>query len=678
LKNIITALNSTITALGIVDGATGDAFGQAQRDIRLATLTVNNYEQELKQSSAAAEKAAESTDKLEQELKQSSTAADKTTRSLDSMRSPLLNISAGIYAIKNLVSGLSNITGISDEFVLTSARLDLMNDGMQTTQELQDKIFESAKRSRAAYADTAASVAKLGITAGDNFKNTEEIVAFSELMNKSFKVGGAGQQEQAAGMYQLTQAMAAGKLQGDEFRSITENAPLLAKAIKDYTGNDNLKEMAAEGKITSDIIKGAIFSAADNINTKFETLPVTFGDVVTDIQNKSIRIFQPVINGLSQIINNDEFNIFVEQAIIPGIQMIADAAAFILGIIVGIGNWFVTNWGVIQPILGGAAVLIGGIVIGITAYNAVVGISKILTLAAATVTAVKTGATIAETSATAAQTAVQWGLNASMLACPITWIILGIIAIIAIIAVVVIAVMNLWNTNIDFRIGVIRIWNSILGFFDQIPLFFMGIGNAISDAFGWAKVTTLQIMEGMANGVIDIINNVIAAINTIPGVAIDPLNRLSFAADAALEEEARKKQRDFNYAMEKDNIAAKAAQRETDLLKDEASAKAAATAKQSEINNPQDQSGYWDQFKPDGGKLDSIGKIDDEVSITEEDIKLLKDVAATEFVNRYTTLRPEMHVTFGDVRETADVEEILYTIETMVDEALASSPVGGN
>ena len=289
--------------------------------------------------------------------------------------------------------------------------------------------------------------------------------------------------------------------------------------------------------------------------------------------------------------------------------------------------------------------------------------------------------------------------NAALWANPIVWVIALVVALIAIIVVLVLWIIDLWQTNMDFKYGIIKIWNDILGFFDQVPIFFQMVGYGIADAFGWAKVKVMEIMESMANGVIGIINSLISALNKIPGVAIDPLNELTFAASAAAEEEAKKQNRAANLQASRDAAAAKAASRQAEMdanrAKDEANLAAKKAAAEAEKNKDysveQEAPLSWDDLNfedpdfnlgnigLDGGNLDKIGKvgkIEDDVSITDDDIKMLKDIAATEFVNKYTTLRPELQVTFGDVRETADVKKILGVLEDMVEDAYASVLVG--
>lgn len=200
-------------------------------------------------------------------------------------------------------------TELSDKYALIKSRINLINDGTQSTAEIMDKVYAAAERTRGSYLDMAGAVGRLGILAKDAFSSNDETIAFVEQMNKQFKIGGASIQEQTSAMYQLTQAMAAGKLQGDEFRSIMENAPLLAQAISQEMGlpMGQLKEMSSQGLITADVIKNAMFNSADETNAKFAELPMTFAEVGNSIQNQAIQAFQPVLESLTQMTANSGF-----------------------------------------------------------------------------------------------------------------------------------------------------------------------------------------------------------------------------------------------------------------------------------------------------------------------------------------------------------------------------------
>ena len=225
-------------------------------------------------------------------------------------------------------------TQTADELTSIRSRINLINDGSQTTAQIMEKVYDAAQRSRGSYTDMADSVAKLNMLAKDAFSSNDEAIAFVEQLNKQFKISGASVQEASAAMYQLTQAMAAGKLQGDEFHSIMENAPLLAQSIANEMGLTvgQLKEMSSQGLITSDIIKEALFNSAEETNAKFAEIPMTFAEVGQSIQNELIQAFQPVLEQLSTLPQSGEFQAFIEGVGIA-IRGLAAAAQGSIGLI---------------------------------------------------------------------------------------------------------------------------------------------------------------------------------------------------------------------------------------------------------------------------------------------------------------------------------------------------------
>ena len=215
-----------------------------------------------------------------------------------------IGIEAAGRALKDMAVSAVKTT---DQLTQLRARIDLINDGSQSTAVIMDKIYSAANRSRGSYLDMADSVAKLNMLAKDAFTSNDEAIYFVEQLNKQFKIAGAGVQEATSAMYQLTQAMAAGKLQGDEFRSIMENAPMLAQSIAQEMGLSvgQLKEMSSQGLITADIIKNALFNSAEETNAKFAEIPMTFQDIGTKLQNDLIAAFQPVMEELSTMTSSD-------------------------------------------------------------------------------------------------------------------------------------------------------------------------------------------------------------------------------------------------------------------------------------------------------------------------------------------------------------------------------------
>ena len=220
-------------------------------------------------------------------------------------------ISLAATAVKDVATAAAQT---ADQLTSVRSRINLINDGTQTTAEIMDKVFDAAQRSRGSYVDMADSVAKLNMLAKDAFSSNDEAIMFVEQLNKQFKISGASIEESSAAMYQLTQAMAAGKLQGDEFHSIMENAPILAQSIAQEMGLTvgQLKDMSSQGLITADIIKEALFNSAEETNAKFAEIPMTFAEVGQSIQNEMLLAFQPVLEQLSAIPQNGDFQAFVQ------------------------------------------------------------------------------------------------------------------------------------------------------------------------------------------------------------------------------------------------------------------------------------------------------------------------------------------------------------------------------
>jgi tape measure domain-containing protein len=300
--------------------------------------------------------------KFDNELGQIPAHQRRVTQGFESWKGSLTALAAGIYTVKAAFQGIKSITDQIDMSTSMQARLGLLTDSKQGTQQLMDSVFEAAERSRGSYADMGAQVAKLGLLAGKNFADNSEIVAFAETMNKAFVVGGASATEQASAMYQLTQAMASGRLQGDEYRSIIENAPMLAQSIEDYMRNTvkakgTMKEWAAEGLLTADVIKVALFNAADDINAKFAEMPITFAQFWQSIKNHAFQAFQPLMAKITEIANNKAFQNFIKK-IIQGLVTIAD-------VIMDIVNFLSEHKNALMGVIAG---ITGAVVIGTGAW----------------------------------------------------------------------------------------------------------------------------------------------------------------------------------------------------------------------------------------------------------------------------------------------------------------------
>ena len=356
------------------------------------------------------------------------------------------------------IAGINKVLNISDELASTKARLNLLVDDGGSVEALEQKIMASAQRSRSAYFDTASAVAKLGLNAGNAFGgNMDQVIAFMEQVNKQFVIGGATAQEQSNAMIQLTQAMAAGALRGEELNSILDGAPGIARAIEKYMGiaEGSIKTVAQEGKVTAEVVKNAMFAMADETNAKFDSMPKTWAQIWVDMKNQALSMFAPILTKINQIGNSTKFQ-KVTTGLINGLAAVANVASSALDILIAVASVFVDNWGIIQPLVLGIAaamLLYNGYLIAnnaITAIsNAQKGLAAVQAYKAAVANTTLAATEKAEAMAKASATAAQYGFNAALLACPLTWILLIIIAVIAAIYMIVAAINKLTGSTIS-------------------------------------------------------------------------------------------------------------------------------------------------------------------------------------------------------------------------------------
>lgn len=356
------------------------------------------------------------------------------------------------------IAGINKVLNISDELASTKARLNLLVDDGGSVDVLEQKIMASAQRSRSAYFDTASAVAKLGLNAGNAFNgDMDQVIAFMEQVNKQFVIGGATAQEQSNAMIQLTQAMAAGALRGEELNSIQDGAPGIARAIEKYMGiaEGSIKTVAQEGKVTAEVVKNAMFAMADETNAKFDSMPKTWAQIWVDMKNQALSMFAPILTKINQLGNSAKFQ-KVTTGLINGLAAVANVASSALDILIAIASVFVDNWGIIQPLVLGIAaamLLYNGYLIAnnaITAINnAQKGLAAVQAYKAAVANTTLAATEKAEAMAKASATAAQYGFNAALLACPLTWILLIIIAVIAAIYMIVAAINKLTGSTIS-------------------------------------------------------------------------------------------------------------------------------------------------------------------------------------------------------------------------------------
>lgn len=424
-------------------------------------------------------------------------------------------------------------TQTADELTSIRSRINLINDGSQTTAEIMNKVFDAAQRSRGSYTDMADSVAKLNMLAKDAFSSNDEAIAFVEQLNKQFKISGASVQEASAAMYQLTQAMAAGKLQGDEFHSIMENAPLLAQSIASEMGLTvgQLKEMSSQGLITADIIKNALFNSAEETNEKFAEIPMTFAEVGQSIQNQLIQAFQPVLEQISTIPQSGEFQALSEgvgvairgmavaaqgsigliQAAFAGLRI---AISTITQTVASFGSLFITTMPRVS-----AAVL--AVVVAFTTYRAAVALCNAQTAALTVKVVALRVAEVASATATKVHAAAMVVLRAAMagtatISAALTAILFGIRgAYIAVQGGALAAAAAQRVVNLVMRANPVGLLISVLVTLVTVFATAAAAGNGFGSTLSSVFSTIVHTAVWGVNKIIDALNWLIAKLNSV-------------------------------------------------------------------------------------------------------------------------------------------------------------------
>lgn len=550
LSKILASLRLTLTALNSTPGEAG-LFRAAQRDISRANQLLNGFNSELKQSQDLIRNLG---------YRDDNPIGNVFSRAMN----PLTELVAGVYLLKSAIDEVGRLTTLGDNLMLNQARLNIVNDGLRTQEELSKAIYESAQRSRSDYLATSRVIGRMGILAGQAFNNNDELIAFTELVNKAFLVGGSTQQEQRAAMYQLTQAMASGRLQGDEMRTIRESAPLLKKAIQNYMGLDDaaFKEAQKNGEITAEVIKNAVFASSDEIQNKFKEIPITFSQAMTMAGNSLLTNMEDIFTGINT----------------NGVSMI---------------QTLVSNFDILAGILG----YIADVSLVILIRNLVAALPAAAALALSFIA--------------------------------MNWQVLLLVA----------AVMALFKLFLAFP----EAFGVLIGGVKALGTFFINMVKLVADYF------------------LMLFNEII-------------LRGMNFVLDKLGKEKIQKVE---YFGMESVGLS---------YLEGYSSGKKWAEDTGVKLDNF--MTGMKNTFNPNtsvlGGTvpkpvtdLDTVGEVKNikggKINLDDNSIQWIRDAGAIEFVNRFTNMRPILKVNFGDVHQTADVNEIADAIADMVENAVTTS-----
>lgn len=605
------------------------------------------------------------------------------------------------------IQSVGKALNISDELVQTTSRLNMMNDGVQTTAELVNMVYAAAQDARGSFGQMADVVARFGNNAKDAFSSSEEVVAFADLIQKQMTIAGASTQEAANAELQLSQALGSGVLRGDELNSIFEQAPNLIQNIADYLDVPigKIREMAADGELSADVVKAAIFSAADDINSKFNEMPMTWGQMWQSMQNTALIAFQPVLQRLNDLANSEAFQTFIQGAI-EAMATLANILLNVFEVAASVGAFIGDNWSIIAPIIYGVIAALG-------AYLAIMGIVNAITAISAAIDATKAAADALAAGQTFLWTVQQYGLNAALAACPITWIIVLIIALIAIIFAVCNAIAKMTGiANSGFGVitgGV----NVVIQFFKNLGLtvanIALGIGNAIAalasnmmTAFHNAICNVQSWFYNLLSTALSVIEGICAALNKLPFVEFD-YSGISSAADdyAAKASEAAGNKEDYQSISDAFNEGFTTFDAFQDGWASDAFNAGAAWGDgiadkvsnfslsdvfgQTDIPNVGDYTSGFNDAIANSGVGDSIGNIDDNtgkikdsLDVTEEDLKYLRDIAEQESINRFTTAEVTINQTNNNnVSSDTDLDGFITALDDAMGEAIDEVTNGG-
>lgn len=666
--------------------AAAEAFARVQTicDSIMSTSGLTEMGEGLNRVGQETEENTRQQEEHNRKLKEGASSADGLLRKIGQLAATYLTL-----------QGIVKATAIADDFTQTTARLDMMNNSFNQvngtankTEDLVQNVYAAAQDARGLFGDMASVVARFGNNAKDAFDSTDEVVAFANLVQKQMTIAGASTQEAANAELQLSQALGSGVLRGDELNSIFEQAPNLIQNIADYLDVPigQIRQMASEGELSASVVKAAIFAASDEINEKFESMPKTFGQVSTEMQNKALMMFSPVLQRMNDMANSEQFT-KTTNGLMQGLAVASSVALEFINLMIAGGGFIVDHWDIIGPV-------IGGVTAALVAYLAVYALYKTsqligngLTKAAALATAAHAAALEMESGATFAATAAQYGFNAALLACPITWIVLAIIALIAVIYAVVGAYNYFTNSSISAT-GIIigtfySLWAAIYNIMVLLCNIFADVANFFANVWKNPVKSVEILFLDMCNNVISFVTGMARAIETvinkIPGVEVDITSGL----------EGFQKKIEGMSTTVKSEMEWKEAVGKLDYKDYESSfkkgysvgvgldEKVSGMFKGFDIDSAYTTTGAGTVADNIASAADNTGKIADSVDITNENLKYLKDLAETEVINRFTTAEIKVEQTnHNNINSGLDIDGVVTQLNDGLNEAIELAAEG--
>ena len=709
LMHIISSVHMAISSIYDMDqamnaGVNTASLEAARNEIAQATVVAEEFNQTMQQASSPINDNIRRQEQFNQSLQNGASESSNLVSAIKRMAGAYLSIQTA-----------GKILEMSDEITQTTSRLNMMNDGLQSTADLYNMVYVAANDARGSLGDMASVVARFGNNAKDAFSSSAEVVQFTNLVQKQMTIAGASTQEAANAELQLSQALGSGVLRGDELNSIFEQAPNLIQNIADYLDVPigKIRSMAQDGELSADVVKQAVFAATDEINANFESMPMTWGQMWTVFQNNATMAFQPVLQRLNDLANTDGFQTFATNAI----NDLAVVAGVVLDIFEGIGSiasFATEHWETIGPILGVAAAALIAYNVALGAYNGmqiIANVQKAISTAQeyahAKAVLANTAAYSAQTVKTAEATVAQAGFNTMLLACPLTWIVVGIMA--AVTALIILA--NHFSGTGHIAQST---FGAICGGINVVIQYFKNWGLTVADIFigiwnaGGACATNVEIAfhnaishvqalwYNMLSTALTVVSGICSALNKLPFVDFD-YSGITGAADNYASKAAAAAGNTKDYASVpaafskgvktydtyqkgwvNDAYTAGAAWGDgvTSKIKNTLSSKATNIPNANNYPNALASSNAATAANT-ADTAKNTAKTANTLSASSEDLKYLRDIADREYVNKFTTaqIKVEM-INHNNVNNAMDLDGMAEHLRSKIEEEMNAAAEG--
>lgn len=605
------------------------------QELEMARNAVNELGAEMREIQIQQDRMTQNQDEFTQSVRRSESRMSR-------LGSAAIAVNQGLELMQRIGNGINGFMTYSDEAMMINSRIGMMNDGLMKHHELQKKILQMANDTRSGYAETVDLMSKL--TMSGAFDSTAHVMDMTESINKAIRIGGGTDEMNKSAMLQLSQALGSGVLQGDELRSLSENAPYMMKVLADGLGvaRGELKQMGADSELTTDVVIKAFENQRDVINSTFENIPRTWGDVTTKLGNSWTNFMQRLANDqgigvLNPLIN--QFYAFAEWLDTPQgmsflltiatvIEWITNGLVFMGNVVGTVASLFIENWDFISMMLLGVGAVLAGVLI-----------PKL------------------------------WAMVPPLIAQASAWIVMNY-PILMVIGSVILFMTMLHSMGITTEqiIGTVTgiffglyafLYNLVADIWNLFAVFGEFLGNFCNDPLA----ATVRLFIGFADTVLGILESIANAMDALFGSSMaDTLagwrSNMQSWADDTFGEQAVTIER-----MEKLDVADnfnKGYDFGVDLSN-------GATQIFEDLTTSMNSMGF------EGGHIDSVGSIEDTVDVSNEDLEMMRELAEMESIQNFVTLTPKVNIKTGPVSKDVDIDEIVRRIEKSIEEEMEAS-----